>query len=239
MLSPYATTRGGGSGVVSAQVRDRGRAAHAPDERASATKPDLAKAMALRAIASPQPIAWVTADAAYGQEGRLSRVPEETGVANVLAIPSPSRCRTSGIRTAYQGWLRLVFGRPRGIKDSNLTDPDLSPATPARELKVSVRTLYRAFTETDDSVVANIGRRCLEQSRLELTSPGTSPPRGSRKWPHAGTSPTAAISRPQERVRSDTRRIRPQAEVTCGSWAPFGDGRAGQERSVGGPMTSR
>ncbi|WP_413812593.1 helix-turn-helix domain-containing protein [Streptomyces sp. OE57] len=63
----------------------------------------------------------------------------------------------------------------RDIADSRLTDPDLSPATLARELKVSVRTLYRAFAETDDSVAAYIRRRRLEQSRLELTAPGTRP----------------------------------------------------------------
>ncbi|WP_432423231.1 IS701 family transposase [Streptomyces pseudovenezuelae] len=67
--------------------RDRCRAAHIPDERAFATKPDLAKAMVLRAIASPLPIAWVTADAAYGQEWRLRRMLEETGLGYVLAVP--------------------------------------------------------------------------------------------------------------------------------------------------------
>ncbi|MFI5689499.1 IS701 family transposase [Streptomyces sp. NPDC051636] len=67
--------------------RDRCRAAHIPDERAFATKPDLAKAMVLRAIASPLPIAWVTADAAYGQEWRLRRMLEETGLGYVLSVP--------------------------------------------------------------------------------------------------------------------------------------------------------
>ncbi|MCZ7456954.1 IS701 family transposase [Streptomyces sp. WMMC940] len=67
--------------------RDRCRAAHIPDERTFATKPDLAKAMVLRAIASPLPIAWVTADSAYGQEYRLRRMLEETGLGYVLAVP--------------------------------------------------------------------------------------------------------------------------------------------------------
>lgn len=35
----------------------------------------MAKAMVLRAIASPLPIAWATADSAYGQEWRLRRWP--------------------------------------------------------------------------------------------------------------------------------------------------------------------
>lgn len=63
----------------------------------------------------------------------------------------------------------------RDIADSRLTDPDLSPATLAHELKVSVRTLYRAFAATDDSVAAYIRLRRLEQARLELTAPGARP----------------------------------------------------------------
>ncbi|MEW2118939.1 transposase [Streptomyces sp. NPDC005474] len=55
-------------------------------ERAHAD-PDMAKAMVLRAVASPLPIAWVTADAAYGQEWRLRRMLEETGLGYVLAVP--------------------------------------------------------------------------------------------------------------------------------------------------------
>lgn len=41
----------------------------------------------LRAPASPLPITWVTADAAYGQERRFRRVLENAGVGYVLAVP--------------------------------------------------------------------------------------------------------------------------------------------------------
>lgn len=58
-----------------------------PHERAFATKADLAKAVIMRALASPLPIAWVTADSAYGQEWRLRRMLEEAGVGYVLAVP--------------------------------------------------------------------------------------------------------------------------------------------------------
>ncbi|WP_456115196.1 IS701 family transposase [Streptomyces broussonetiae] len=94
VFAAYATTRG--RALVDRELylpkswtddRDRCRAAHIPDERAFATKPDLAKAMVLRAIASPLPIAWVTADSAYGQECRLRRMLEETGLGYVLAVP--------------------------------------------------------------------------------------------------------------------------------------------------------
>ncbi|MER8226560.1 IS701 family transposase [Streptomyces sp. NPDC094143] len=67
--------------------RDRCGAAKIPEERDFATKGDLAKAMIQRALASPLPIAWVTADSAYGQEWRLRRMLEEAGVGYVLAVP--------------------------------------------------------------------------------------------------------------------------------------------------------
>ncbi|MFE0420830.1 IS701 family transposase [Streptomyces tendae] len=67
--------------------RDRCEAAKIPDNRDFATKGDLAKAMIQRALASPLPIAWVTADSAYGQECRLRRMLEEAGVGYVLAVP--------------------------------------------------------------------------------------------------------------------------------------------------------
>ncbi|MFC9846312.1 IS701 family transposase [Streptomyces sp. NPDC060223] len=94
VFAAYATTRG--RALVDRELylpkswtddRDRCRAAHIPDERAFATKPDLAKTMVLRAITSPLPIAWVTADSAYGQEWRLRRMLEETGLGYVLAVP--------------------------------------------------------------------------------------------------------------------------------------------------------
>ncbi|MGW5654839.1 IS701 family transposase [Streptomyces humi] len=67
--------------------RERCRAAKIPGERGFATKPELARAMVLRALASPLPIAWVTADAAYGQEWRFRRMLEEAAVGYVLAVP--------------------------------------------------------------------------------------------------------------------------------------------------------
>lgn len=67
--------------------RERCRAAKIPDERGFATKPELARAMVLRALVSPLPIAWVTADAAYGQEWRFRRMLEEAAVGYVLAVP--------------------------------------------------------------------------------------------------------------------------------------------------------
>nr|WP_229698898.1 transposase [Wenjunlia tyrosinilytica] len=65
----------------------RCRAAKIPDERGFATKGELAKAMVVRALSSPPPNAWVTADSAYAQEWRFRRMLEEADVGYVLAVP--------------------------------------------------------------------------------------------------------------------------------------------------------
>ncbi|NEC93983.1 IS701 family transposase [Streptomyces albidoflavus] len=67
--------------------RERCRTARIPDEREFATKGELARHMVLRALASPLPIAWVTADSAYGQDNRFRRLLEQSGVGYVLAVP--------------------------------------------------------------------------------------------------------------------------------------------------------
>lgn len=67
--------------------RDRCRAAKVPDEREFATKNTIAAAIVRRVLASPLPIAWVTADAAYGQDNRFRRMLETSGVGYVLAVP--------------------------------------------------------------------------------------------------------------------------------------------------------
>jgi SRSO17 transposase len=75
---------------------DRCRAARIPGERTFATKGDLAKTIITRALASPLPIAWVTADSAYGQEWRLRRMLEEAGVGYVLAVPKSQHVHAVG-----------------------------------------------------------------------------------------------------------------------------------------------
>ncbi|MEW2290902.1 IS701 family transposase [Streptomyces sp. NPDC047841] len=120
VFAAYATTRG--RALVERELflpkhwtddRDRCRAAHIPGERTFATKPELAKAMVLRAIASPLPIAWVTADAAYGQEWRLRRMLEETGLPHVLAVPESQQV--------------LHFARGDGAKRASTTGPPCRP----------------------------------------------------------------------------------------------------------------
>ncbi|MDQ0779633.1 AraC family transcriptional activator of tynA and feaB [Streptomyces aurantiacus] len=59
----------------------------------------------------------------------------------------------------------------KNLVDRHLADRDLSPTMLARELKVSVRTLNRAFASIDDSITAYIRQKRLEQARLALTTP--------------------------------------------------------------------
>ncbi|SFT22992.1 DDE superfamily endonuclease [Streptomyces sp. ok210] len=73
---------------------DRCRAAKIPTERAFATKGELARHLVLRALASDLPIAWVTADFAYGQEWGFRRMLEEAGVGYVLAVPKSQQVKS-------------------------------------------------------------------------------------------------------------------------------------------------
>jgi SRSO17 transposase len=73
---------------------DRCRAAKIPEERTFATKGELARKLVLRALASVLPIAWVTADSAYGQEWGFRRMLEEAGVGYVLAVPKSQQVKS-------------------------------------------------------------------------------------------------------------------------------------------------
>ncbi|WP_055587482.1 helix-turn-helix domain-containing protein [Streptacidiphilus griseoplanus] len=102
-----------------------------------------------------------------------------------------SELTPAGLRAAEQSVLHLVAGtlmaqgvsadsafRPslraaaRNCADARLTDPDLSPAEIAKALSVSVRTLHRAFSEADESLMAYVRRRRLERARQELATLG-------------------------------------------------------------------
>ncbi|MFK0111579.1 IS701 family transposase [Streptomyces sp. NPDC091217] len=73
---------------------DRCRTARIPEEKSFATKPELARVMVKRALDSALPIAWVTADAAYGQEWHFRRMLEEAGVGYVLAVPKSQQVKS-------------------------------------------------------------------------------------------------------------------------------------------------
>jgi len=66
--------------------RPRCRQAGIPDQVGFHTKPQLARRMLARTLDAGVPVAWVTADEVYGQDGRLRRWLEERDVAHVLAV---------------------------------------------------------------------------------------------------------------------------------------------------------
>lgn len=59
----------------------------------------------------------------------------------------------------------------KDLAECRLADPDLSAATLARDLNVSVRTLQRAFTAAGETVISYIRQRRLEEACLALTAP--------------------------------------------------------------------
>ncbi|MFI2362425.1 helix-turn-helix domain-containing protein [Promicromonospora sp. NPDC019610] len=60
----------------------------------------------------------------------------------------------------------------RQLAESRLLDPDLTPGLLARLLNVSVRSLYRAFVDAEESVMGFIRRRRLERACDELVRGG-------------------------------------------------------------------
>ncbi|WP_371129957.1 IS701 family transposase [Streptomyces sp. 2231.1] len=101
VFAAYATSRG--RALVDRELylpkvwtadRERCRAAKIPDERAFATKGELAKAMVTRTLAAGLPAAWVSADEAYGQEWKFRRLLEELGVGYVVAVPKSQQVKS-------------------------------------------------------------------------------------------------------------------------------------------------
>ncbi|MEU2982747.1 IS701 family transposase, partial [Streptomyces hirsutus] len=97
--------------------RARCRAAHIPDDRAFATKNDLARDMIRRAHASPLRFRWVTADAAYGQDGRFRRfLEDDLKLHYVVAVPKSQQVHGPRIEDRIrreappEAWQRLSAG---------------------------------------------------------------------------------------------------------------------------------
>ncbi|MFJ5776078.1 IS701 family transposase [Streptomyces sp. NPDC093094] len=97
VFAAHATTRG--HALVDRKLclpkswtddRARCHAAKVPDEREFATKNALAATIIRRALASPLPIAWVTADAPYGQDNRFAGCWKHPASATSWPFRSPS-----------------------------------------------------------------------------------------------------------------------------------------------------
>jgi SRSO17 transposase len=107
------------------QDRERCAAAKIPEDRAFATKLDLARAMVRRAQSSPLPIAWVTADSAYGQDSRFRRFLEDADLSYVVAVPKSQQVHGPRIehllaRVPSEAWGRLSAGS--GAKGERVYD---------------------------------------------------------------------------------------------------------------------
>lgn len=102
------------------------------------------------------------------------------------------------VRAAVHGGLDDVEPRlaaalvqaARDIADRQLTDPDLTPTTLARQLNVSVRTLQRAFAAQGQSPSAYIRTRRLDEARRALVAGrrGTTVTEIAARWQFADGS---------------------------------------------------
>ncbi|GGZ19960.1 transposase [Streptomyces nitrosporeus] len=132
VFAAYATTRG--HALVDRELYlpkswtddpERCRTARIPEHRPFATKNEPARTMVLRAQAGPLPVAWVAADAAYGQDSRSRRFLEDAGLSYVLAVPKSQQVHGPRIdhligQAPDEAWQRLSCGD--GAKGPRLYD---------------------------------------------------------------------------------------------------------------------
>jgi len=76
-----------------ADDRDRCREAGIPDDVQFATKPELARLMLGRALDAGVPAAWVTADEAYGKDGKFRDFLEQRRIGYVVAVAASQAVR--------------------------------------------------------------------------------------------------------------------------------------------------
>ncbi|WSL71938.1 IS701 family transposase [Streptomyces sp. NBC_01723] len=154
VFAAYAT--GSGRALVDRELylpkawtsdRDRCRAAQIPDERAFATKGELARDIVRRCLGAGLPATWFTADEAYGQDWHFRRLLEQCDVGYVVAVPKSQQIKSlAGIWRIDQliedapadAWQRLscgdgakgprVYDRAAAELPANLVfDPDPPP----------------------------------------------------------------------------------------------------------------
>jgi SRSO17 transposase len=123
--------------------RDRCREAGVPDDVQFATKPELARAMLERALDGGVPAAWVTADEAYGRDGKFRAWLEQRRIGYVVAVASnqavagdagTSRADVLAAHAPDQAWKRRSCGNgakgPRMFDWAAATLPDDGTAPP-------------------------------------------------------------------------------------------------------------
>jgi SRSO17 transposase len=99
--------------------RDRCREAAVPDDAEFATKTDVARTMLARAFDAGVPAAWVTADEAYGKDGKFRAFLERRRIGYVVAVPcdqaiagsaGTSRADVLAAHAPAQAWKRRSCG---------------------------------------------------------------------------------------------------------------------------------
>jgi SRSO17 transposase len=119
---------------------DRREAAGVPQQVEFATKPELGRRMLARAYAAGVRARWVTADEAYGNDGKFRRFLEEQGQPYVVAVQSNQQLWTDRGRMTVaaiadglpgRAWRRGSAGR--GAKGPRLYDWAWRPFGPADE----------------------------------------------------------------------------------------------------------
>jgi SRSO17 transposase len=143
---------------------ERCRKAGIPKERRFATKPTLAKQMAIRAFAAGVPARWVTGDSVYGDDRRLRLWLEEQPQAYVLAVSGKEyvwigfqQRQVKRLLAALpnEGWTRLSAGD--GAKGPRWYDwrwlPLAEPLEPAWRRWLLVRRRISAPQELQAYVV--------------------------------------------------------------------------------------
>jgi SRSO17 transposase len=125
--------------------RDRCDQAGIPRDREFATKPELARQMAGRAVSAGVPFRWFAADEVYGQNPGLRTWLEEQEIRYVMAVPCSQQVATAAgkiradalaARVPARGWQRLSCGD--GSKGPRLYDWALA-ATASEEHHLLVR----------------------------------------------------------------------------------------------------
>jgi SRSO17 transposase len=130
--------------------------------------------MVRRALDSTLPIAWVTADAAYGQEWHFRRMLEEAGVGYVLAVPKSQQVKSPAgswridhvlTGAPAEAWQRISCGN--GAKGPRVYDwaaaklPTIDGSDPTHDRWVLARrslarpeeiAYYLAFAQADVTV---------------------------------------------------------------------------------------
>src|SRR5580693_1715524 len=144
--------------------RDRCRAAGVPDDVQFATKPELARAMLGRALDAGMPAAWVTADEAYGRDGKFRAWLEQRRTGYVVAVDSrqaitgdagTSRADALAADAPDQAWKRSSCGNgskgPRVFDWASATLPEDGTEPPgwSRYLLVRRSTARNAKDELE------------------------------------------------------------------------------------------